>query len=76
MKCQHTNTKMKLVSWAIDFKGKHRQGFKMKTCCADCGAVIPARDLAKIKGIAVQALEEDALKEDYRFNFYKAFTTD
>jgi len=38
--CKHTNTKERLVAVAIDYKGKHEQGFRKLLCCADCGIVI------------------------------------
>ena len=45
--CTHTRTKQKLVAFAIDYKGKHEQGFRTLLCCADCGIVI---DKNEIKG--------------------------
>ena len=37
MFCEHKKTKKKLTAWAIDYKGKHKQGFKVKECCCRCG---------------------------------------
>ena len=40
LKCDHKKSKMKLVAWAFNYKGKHEQGFKMVKCCAKCGCVV------------------------------------
>ena len=39
-KCSHSKAKKKLTAWAIDFKGRHKQGFKYQLCCANCGEII------------------------------------
>lgn len=43
-RCTHTRTKQKLVAFAIDYKGKHKQWFSALLCCADCGIVIDKKD--------------------------------
>ena len=40
MLCEHKKSKKKLVSWAIDSRYGHEQGFKIAECCIKCGKVI------------------------------------
>ena len=40
MLCKHVKTKEKLVSWAIDSRYGHEQGFTTKECCENCGKVV------------------------------------
>ncbi len=40
MICIHAKTKMKLVSFAIDYGRTHRQWFEYVLCCAECGIII------------------------------------
>jgi len=42
IRCNHKNTKYKMVSWATDCRYGHEQGFTTDVlCCADCGKVMP-----------------------------------
>ena len=40
MRCQHRETKYKLVAWATGSRYGHRQGFKRVLCCAKCGCLV------------------------------------
>jgi len=40
MRCEHKETKQKLVSWAIDCQGKHEQSFRRVECCTKCGCIV------------------------------------